>query len=154
MAYHEWAIYAQDSWHLGTKLTLNYTKKRVVTSRLVKGKRVKVVSTKVSFSSSATEAGQAAVGPITTTAGGKRVGGAKGSFTFKGAAVTLTATADLHKGTAVPTGAVPSNADLFYTDLGASSCSKTPIFGGVPCVAATVARATPKASVRVTGFRK
>jgi len=77
-----------------------------------------------------------------------------GSFTFKGATVTLTATADLHKGTSVPTGAAPSNADLFYTDLGAAACTKTPIFGGVPCVAATVARATPKASVRIVGFTK
>jgi len=24
MAYHEWALYAQDSWHATTKLTLNY----------------------------------------------------------------------------------------------------------------------------------
>lgn len=147
-------VETQSIVHVPTKLTLKYAKTRVVTSKLVKGKRVKIVSTRVSFSSSATEAGQPAVGPITTTAGGKRVGGAKGSFTFKGAAVTLTATADLHKGTAVPTGAAPSNADLFYTDLGAGSCTKTPIFGGVPCVAATVARATPKASVRITGYRK
>jgi hypothetical protein len=110
--------------------------------------------TKVTFSSTATEAGKPANGPITTRAGGKTVGGAKGSFTFAGASVTLTAVADLHKGTAVPTGAAPSNADLFYTDLGAGACVKTAIFGGVACAVATVARATPRASVRIVGFRK
>jgi hypothetical protein len=147
-------VETQSIVHVPTTLTLKYTKKRLVTSKVVKGKRVTVVSTKVTYSTTVTEAGQAATGPVVATAGGKKVGGARGSFTFKGAAVTLTATADLHRGASVPTGAAPSNADLFYTDLGASACTKTPIFGGVPCVAATVARATPKASVRITGFRR
>ena len=147
-------VETQSIHHVPTKVALTYTKQRVVTSKLVKGKRVRAVSTKVTFASSTTEAGKAATGTVTTTAGGKKVGGAKGSFTFKGASVTLTATADLHKGASVPTGAAPSNADLFFTDLGAGACTKTPIFGGVPCVAATVARATPKASVRIAGFTK
>jgi hypothetical protein len=147
-------VETQSIVHVPTKLTLTYKKARVVTFKRVKGKRVKSVSTRVTYSTAVTEAGNAATGTVTATAGGKKVGGAKGAFTFKGASVTLTATADLHKGTAVPTGAAQSNADLFYTDLGASSCTKTPIFSGVPCLAATVARATPKASVRITGFRK
>jgi hypothetical protein len=147
-------VETQSIVHLPTKVTLQYSKKRVVISKLVKAKRVKLVSTNVTFSSSATEAGKAATARITTTAGGKRVGGARGSFTFRGAAVVLTATAELHRGSSVPTGAARSNADLFYANLGAAACTKTPIFGGVPCVAASVARETPRASVRVTGFRR
>ncbi len=66
--------------------------------------------------------------------------------------MALVARADLHKGASVPTGAARSNADLYYANLAAAACTKTPIFGGVPCVAATVGRATPRASVRVVGF--
>lgn len=147
-------VETQSVVHVPTKLTLTYTKKRVLTTKLVKGKRVRAVGTRVAYSSTVTEAGKPATGTVVATAGGKKVGGAKGTFTFTGAATTLTAVADLHKGTAIPTGAAASNADLFYTDLGASACTKTAIFGGAPCVASTVARATPKASVRITGFRK
>ena len=147
-------IETQSIVHIPAKLTLKVTKKRVLTTKLVRGKRVNVVGTRVTFSSSATEAGVAAAGPITTTAGGKRVGGARGSFTFSGAAIVVAATAELHKGTSIPTGSAVSNADLFYADLGPGACTRTPIFGGVPCVDATVGRATPKASLRVAGFRK
>lgn len=148
------SVETQAIKHIPTQVKLTYTKKKVTTFKKVKGKRVKSVSTKVSFSSSATESGKPATGTITTTAAGKKVGGAKGSFTFKGKSVTLTATADLHKGAAVPTGAAPTDTDLFYTDLGAAACTKSAIFGGLPCVAATVARSTPKASTRVVGYTK
>jgi hypothetical protein len=139
-------VETQSIHRVPARLTLTYTKKRVV----VRGR----VMTKVTFASAATEAGKPAGGPITTSAGGKKVGGARGSFTFAGASVTLTATADLHRGTAVPTGAAPSSADLWYTDLGAGACIKTAIFGGPACVAATVGRATPRSSVRIAGFRR
>ena len=148
------SVETQSIRHIPTQLKLNYARKKVVTFRKVKGKRIKTVSTKVTFSSAATESGQPAAGTITTVAGGKKVGGAKGSFTFKGKSVTLTATADLHKGAAVPTGAAPTNTDLFYADLGAAACTKSPIFGGLPCVAATVARSSPHASVRIAGYTK
>ena len=100
------SVETQSIRHIPTQLKLNYARKKVVTFRKVKGKRIKTVSTKVTFSSAASESGKPAAGTITTVAGGKKVGGAKGSFTFKGKSVTLTATADLHKGAAVPTGAV------------------------------------------------
>jgi hypothetical protein len=147
-------VETQSIVHVPAKLTLTVTKKRVLTTKLVKGRSVKVVGTRVTFASSATEAGAAAAGPITTSAGGKKVGGARGSFTFTGAAIVVTAAAELHKSTSIPTGSAVSNADLFYADLGAGACTKTPIFGGAPCVDATVGRATPRASVRVVGFRK
>ncbi len=148
------SVETQAIRHIPTQIKLTYTKKKVTTFKKVKGKRVKSVSTRVSFSSTATESGKPATGAIVTTAGGKKVGGAKGAFTFKGKSVTLAATADLHKGSAVPTGAAAADTDLFYDDLGAAACTKSVIFGGLPCVAATVARATPKASVRVVGYTK
>jgi hypothetical protein len=147
-------VEAQSIVHIPARVALKVTKRRVLTTKVAMGKRVSVVGTHVTFAATASEAGNPAPGPITTTAGGKKVGGARGSFTFTGAAIVVTATANLHKRTAVPTGTAAANADLFYTDLGGSACTKTAIFGGVSCVSATVARATPKASVRVIGFRK
>ena len=82
------SVETQSIKHIPTQLKLNYARKKVVTFRKVKGKRVKTVSTKVTFSSAATESGKPAAGTITTVAAGKRVGGAKGSFLFKGRSVT------------------------------------------------------------------
>lgn len=147
------AVESQSVRHAPAKLSLTYSRRKVVTSKLVKGKRVESVGTRVAYSTSITEAGTAARGPVTTTAAGKKIGGARGSFTFTGASVALVARAELHKGASVPAGPARSNADLYYSDLGAAACTKTPIFGGVPCVAATVGRTTPTASVRVVGFR-
>ena len=115
---------------------------------------VKKVGTLVRFSSAVTEGSSPAAATVVTRLGTKKVGGAKGSFIFIGKPATLTATADLHKGTPVPTGAAPTNGDLYYADLGASACTKTPIFGGAPCVAATVGRSTPKATVKIKGFTR
>jgi hypothetical protein len=143
-------VETQSIQHIPTKLALTYTKKRVVLVR--NGKRT--VGTLVKFSSAVTEGTTPAAAAVVTKAGTKKVGGAKGSFIFSGKSVTLTSTADLHKGTAVPTGAAPANTDLFYADLGGSACTKTAIFGGVGCVAATVGRSTPKASARIKGYTR
>jgi hypothetical protein len=150
---HEAAtVESQSIRHAPARLTLTYNRKQVVSSKLAKGKRVRSVGTRVTYATTVTEAGAAARGPVTATAAGKKVGGARGSFTFTGASVALVARAELHKGASVPTGAARSNADLYYANLAAAACTKTPVFGGVPCVAATVGRATPRASVRVVGF--
>ena len=54
----------------------------------------------------------------------------------------------------VPTGQ-PANAaaDLFYHDLGASACVKSAIFGGLPCVDATLGGVTISATAVVKGYR-
>jgi len=143
-------VETQSVQHIPTTLKLTYTKKRVVLIR----NHVKKVGTLVRFSSAVTEGSSPAAATVVTRLGTKKVGGAKGSFIFIGKPATLTATADLHKGTPVPTGAAPTNGDLYYADLGASACTKTPIFGGAPCVAATVGRSTPKATVKIKGFTR
>jgi hypothetical protein len=143
-------IETQAIQHIPTKLALTYTKKRVVLVRAGKRK----VGTLVRFSSAVTEGTTPAAATVVTRAGTKKVGGAKGSFIFIGSSVTLTSTADLHKSTPVPTGAAPSNDDLYYADLGASACTKTALFGGVPCADATAGRSTPRASVRIKGYTR
>ena len=143
-------VETQSIQHVPTKLKLTYTKKRVVLIR----NHVRKVGTLVRFSSAVTEGTTPAAATVVTKAGSKKVGGAKGSFIFIGKSVTLTASADLHKGAAVPTGAAAANGDLYYADLGAAACTKTAIFGGAPCVAATVGRSTPRASARVTGYTR
>ena len=144
------------SRHIPTQLKLNVTKKKLTTFRKVKGKRVKSVSTRVTFSSAATEAGKARHRSRRdpTTAAGKRVGGAKGSFIVRRQVGDATATAPCTRASAVPTGADRRTPISFYEDLGAAACVKSAIFGGLPCVAATVSRSTPKASVRVVGYTK
>jgi hypothetical protein len=143
-------VETQSFQHIPTKLALTYTKKRVVLVR--SGKRR--VGTLVRFSSVVTEGTTPAAATITTKVGTRKIGGAKGSFIFIGKSATLTSSADLHKGTPIPTGAAPANGDLYYADLGASACTKTAIFGGVPCVDATVGRATPRVAVRIKGYAR
>jgi hypothetical protein len=93
---------------------------------------------------------------ITTTAAGKKVGGASGSFYLasgKSAAVKATAVVDSDTG-AIPTGQ-PANAaaDLFYHDLGATACVKSAMFGGLPCADATLGGVTISATAAVKGYR-
>jgi hypothetical protein len=87
-----------------------------------------------------------------TTAAGKKVGGAKGSFILTARSATVTATAVLNRTTAVPTGQTASANDLYYKALGTAACVKTAAFGGLPCVDATVAASTVKASAVVTKY--
>ena len=93
---------------------------------------------------------------ITTTAAGKKVGGASGSFYLasgKSATVKATAVVDSDSGN-VPTGQ-PANAtaDLFYHDLGASACVKSAIFGALPCATATLGGVTISATAVVKGYK-
>ena len=122
-----------------------------------KSHKVKVVSTLVRFSSSVSANGAAAANTaISTTAGGKRVGGASGSFVLasgKSAVVKATAVVDSDSGS-VPTGqAANAAADLFYHDLGASGCVPTAIFGGLPCLDATLGGEIISATSTVKGYR-
>src|SRR4029078_9251566 len=82
-----------------------------------KGKkvRVKVIRTRITFSSALTENGAAATGTITTTAAGKKVRGAKRSFILTAKSATLTATGVLHKDASVPTGQTASANALDYS---------------------------------------
>jgi hypothetical protein len=147
--------------HIPTALKLNVTKKKVTTvkTKRIKGKKrvIKTVRTLVKFNASVTENGAApGSAVITTTAAGKKVGGASGSFVLasgKSAKVTATAVVDSDTGN-VPTGQ-PANAaaDLFYHDLGATACVKSAIFQGLPCVDATLGGVRLTASTLVKGYR-
>jgi hypothetical protein len=156
------SVEAQSIRHIPTQVKLTVTKKKVTTytKKRVKGKivRVKHVRTAVRFSSNVTEnTVPAAAAVITTTAGGKRVGGAAGGFSLaRGKTVTVIATARVDSDSgSVPTGQ-PANAaaDLFYHDLGAAACVKTPaIAGPLPCIDATLGGVTIKATAVVKGYR-
>jgi len=126
--------------------------------RKINGKlrRVKVVKTLVRFSSTVTEGtGAPAAVRVTTTAGGKRVGAASGSFVLvsgKSAVVTATAAIDSDSGS-IATGQPPAAGDLFFHDLGSTACVPTALFGGLPCIGATLGGTTLKATTKVTGYR-
>jgi hypothetical protein len=155
------SVETQAVRHIPTALKLNVTKKKVTTTKTkrVNGKKrvIKTVRTLVKFSAKVTENGAApGSAVITTTAAGKKVGGASGSFYLasgKSAKVTATAVVDSDSGN-VPTGQ-PANAaaDLFYHDLGATACVKSAIFGGLPCVDATLGGVRLTASTVVKGYR-
>jgi hypothetical protein len=149
-------VETQSIRHIPTQIKLNVTKKKLTSFKTVKrnGKnvRVKVIRTRVIFSSAVTENGAAAAATIVTTAAGKKVGGAKGSFILTARSATVTATAVLNRTTAVPTGQTASANDLYYKALGTAACVKTAAFGGLPCVDATVAASTVKASAVVTKY--
>jgi hypothetical protein len=156
------SVEVQALRHIPTQVSLTVTKKKVTTTvrKRVKGKirRVKKVTTLVRFSTKVTENGAApAAATITTTAAGKRVGGATGRFVLAaGKSAVVKATAAVDSDTAsVPTGQ-PANpaADLFYHDLGAAGCVLTAgLFGNAPCSDATVGGETISATTTVKGFR-
>ena len=151
------SVESQALRHLPTQVKLTVTKKKVTTYKKVNGKKRKIVRTTVKFSSKVTANGAAAASAkITTTAAGKRVGGASGSFTLaagKSATVVATAVVDSDTGS-VPTGAAANPAaDLFYHDLGAAGCTATAIFQGLPCIDAVVGGETIKATTTVKGYR-
>jgi hypothetical protein len=155
------SVEAQAVRHIPTQVKQTVTKKKVTTSKIkrVNGKKrvIKTVRTLVKFKATVTENGAApGSAVITTTAAGKKVGGASGSFYLargKSATVASTAVVDSDTGN-VPTGQ-PANAaaDLFYHDLGAAACVKSAIFGGLPCTGATVGGVTVKASTLVKGYK-
>jgi hypothetical protein len=147
-------VETQSIQHIPTAIKLTVTKKKLTTTKIVrrKGKRVRVktVRTRVTFSSTVTENGVATTSAtITTTAGGKRVGGTAGSFLLTAKSTTLTATALVNHQSAVPSSGTVAPTDLFYRDLGASACTPTAAFAGLPCAAATLGSTTVKATVTV-----
>jgi hypothetical protein len=153
-------VEVQSIRHVPTQVTLTANRRKVTTFRThkVRGKtvRTKVVRTLVKFSTKVTENAQpAASAVITTTAAGKRVGGASGSFTFAGGkTVTIIATAVVDSDTgSISTGQAAAATDLRYHDLGASGCTATTGFG-VPCADATVGGETVRAVTRIKGYAR
>jgi hypothetical protein len=146
--------------HIPTQVTQTVTKKKLTSYRTIRrhGKKVRltVIRTQVKFSATVDASGAApASASISTTAAGKRVGAASGSFILAaGKSATVTATALVNHAASVPTGQAASAADLFYADLGGTACTPTTIFGGLPCVDATVGGQTIKASKVVVGYRR
>jgi len=134
------SVEAQSLRHLPVILHFNSARKRIVTRKTVNGKIVKVISTKFAWKTSVTENGQpAAKSTVAVTYKGKRVGGATGTLTVKGVkSVKLTVVALVDGDTTVPTGQPATIDDLFFHDLGASACTASPIFQGLPCIDATV----------------
>jgi hypothetical protein len=132
------------------KVTKTKTKK-------VKGKRVKVkiVTTKVVYATKATENGKAPVKvTIATEVNGKQAKSPSGSFTLahgKSATIVTVAIIDADTG-AVPTGVPEALTDLFYHDLGSTGCVATTVFGGVPCIDATLGGSVFVAQVKVKAF--
>jgi hypothetical protein len=151
------SVEVQGIRHIPTTVKLTVTKKKVTVTKTIKGKKHKIVHTLVKFSSTVTDgSGAASSAVITTTAGGKKVGGASGSFSLasgKSAAVKTTAVVDSDTGS-VPTGQTANPlADLYYHDLGASACTPSAAFGGLPCSDATVGGERLSATATVKGFK-
>jgi hypothetical protein len=154
-------VETQAIQHLPTeRLAQTVSKAKLTTfvTKRIHGKkhRVKVVRTRVKFSASVIASGTAPTSTtISTTAAGKRVGGATGSFILAaGKSASVTSTALVNNGATVPTLAAASATDLFYAELGATACTPTTILGGLPCVDATVGGATIKASKTVVAYRR
>ena len=151
------SVEVQGIRHIPTAVKLNVTKKKVTVTKTIKGKKHKIVHTLVKFSSTVTDgSGAASSAAITTTAGGKKVGGASGSFSLasgKSAVVKATAVVDSDTGS-VPTGQTANPlADLYYHDLGASACTPSAAFLGLPCSDATVGGERLSATATVKGFK-
>jgi len=132
------SVEAQSVVHVPTHAILTVTKKRLVSYKKIHGKRVKVVKTQVKWAASAQANGQTVTNAtVTTTKNGAQIGGATGSFILGKGSVTLATTV-----------AIPDQ------DLAAAGCRPTPIFGGLPCIDATVGGATVTASQKVTAYTK
>jgi len=117
---------------------IKVTKKKLISYKKVHGKKVKVIRTKVTYSASASQDGAPASGVISAvTKNGAPVKPAGSFILAKGKAATLVATEK-----------VPDQ------DLLAAGCTPTPLFQGVPCIDATVAGGTAKATVKVVAFKK
>jgi hypothetical protein len=155
------SVEAQALRHLPVILHFNSARKRIVTHKTIrvngKKKTVNVISTRVAWKANVTENGKppadAVIGVVYK---GKRIGGASGSFTFKGLkSVKLTVVGIVDSGTAsIPTGQAATVEDLFYHDLGGSACTPSAIFGGLPCTDATVGGEILAGDVVVKAFLK
>jgi hypothetical protein len=161
------SVETQSVRHLPVQLTTAVARKKVIVHKTktvkvkVKGKthskkvRVAVKVTAVGFASAVGENGKVPSSvTYTTTLRGKKIGGAKGSFVMVGIkSVKLTATAvvDSDSGS-VPTGQTAVATDLFFHDLGSTGCVASAIFGGLPCIDATVGGERLTKTVTVKGF--
>ena len=118
--------------------SIHVTKKKLISYKTVGKKRVKVVKTRVTYSASATQDGAAVAGTISAVTKNGAPVRPSGSFVLAaGKAATLVA-----------------NEKIPDQDLGAAGCTATPLFQGVPCLDATIAGDTAKATVKVVAFRK
>jgi hypothetical protein len=155
------SVETQALRHVPVVMHFTSTRKRVVTYKTVRvhgvKKRVKVIATvvgwKVNVTDNTTAAGSAA---ITVSYKGKHVGGATGTLTLKGVAsakLDIKGIVDSDTGS-VPTGQTATVADLFYHDLGASGCTPSAIFQGLPCIGATLGGETLASSVIVKAYTK
>jgi hypothetical protein len=138
-------VETQSLRHHPQEVTVNVARKKVTTTKTIKvkgkKKKVKVVTTKVTYAFKGTENGKApAAVNYLTTVNGKTVKGQSGSFILvhgKTAMIVNATGIDIDSGS-VPTGVQVTSDDLFFHDVGATGCIKTPIFQGIPCTDATL----------------
>jgi hypothetical protein len=131
------SVETQSVVYVPTTASIKVTKKKLVSYKRIRGKRHKIVKTLVKWSASATQGGQAVTTAVfVTTKNGVRIGGSSGSFVLLKGSVTLATTAT-----------IPDQ------DLGAAGCVASPLFGGLPCIDATVGGTTAKATTKVTAYK-
>jgi hypothetical protein len=152
------SVEVQSIRHLPAALSTTVTRKKVTRHKTIKvkgkRKRITIVSTVVHVTSTVTENGVPASATVTTTAAGKRVGGASATFTLAAKkSAKIVVTARVNSASSVPTGTPTSPADLFYNDLGAGACTPTAIFQGLPCTDATTGGETLVRTTAVVGYR-
>jgi hypothetical protein len=155
------SVEVQAIRHLPQVVTFKVSRKRIVAHKTIKvnGKKkiVTVIKTQVKWQTPVSENGQPpSSATVAVVYKGKRIGGATGSITLVGvktAKLTMVALVDGDTGS-VPTGQPASVDDLYYHDLGATSCTASPIFQGLPCVDATVGGEIFVASLTVKAYTK
>ena len=132
------SVEAQSIVNGPVKASINVTKKKLVSYKTVHGKKVKVVKTKVTYSASATNGGGSTTGLISAVTKNGSPVKPSGSFLLAaGKAATLVA-----------------NEKVPDADLGAAGCTPTPLFQGAPCIDATAAGGSAKATVKVVGYKR
>jgi hypothetical protein len=132
------SIEAQSIVKANPVAKIRVTKKKLTSYKKVHGKKVKVIRTKVTYSASATQGGEPSSGVISAVTKNGSPVKPSGSFILAaGKAATLVA-----------------NEKVPDADLGAAGCTPTPLFQGVPCIDATQAGGTAKATVRVVGYKR
>jgi hypothetical protein len=143
------SVESQALRHVPVTLTTTVGRRRVAT----RGN----VATAVRFSSTVRENGRPPSSTvIRTSAQGRRVGGARGTLLLsriRATRLTVTAAVDSDSGS-VATGRPPRPGDLFFHDLGAPSCTSSPMLQGLPCVDATVGGERLTESVAVRAFTR
>jgi hypothetical protein len=149
-------VETQSVRNIPATLELKATRKKVTSSETYRShghiKKRKITSTTVTVSSSATENGKPASSAVVTiTTSGKKITRPFRLASKKTAVVVATAKIDSDSGS-VPTGVTATTADLFYHDLGQGGCVATAVFGGLPCIDATVGGVTVTDRIVVKGY--